>query len=971
MKYNNITGWFVTLLLLISQFSFAQNGTIRGKVNSSSTGEALQGATLRLIANGQIRGGAYSDLEGNFTIKAPAGTYEIIVSFISYQNDTIRDVIVSPGKVSVYESLMFEESAIREDLAVEIVAKRDEASSVAFLAKKQNHVNAIDGITFDLVQRTGDANAAAAIRRVVGVTVEDGKYVYVRGLGDRYSKTMLNGAELPGLDPNRNTVQMDIFPSNLIDNIVVYKNFTPDLPGSFSGGLVDIRTKDFPSKFTMRVSASTTFNDQASLNDNFLSDASYAGEWTGQGNEIRDLPTYISEDLDGRLPNRLPTRASELATIGLQLEQASRSFVTDIEPIRKSSGLNQRYEVSFGNQHQLKERPFGYIASLSYRKNYNYFSQGIRSQYALPSEASVLLNPQAELVGESGTEEILWGGLLKLSYKPWNNHKFSINAMRNQSGSLNGELFRGPFFSSGGDIFLETRTTSFTERSLTVLQAEGNHKFGPLAADWIVSKTSVMQDEPDLRFFANEIEGAGTPDSIFNINNGNGYSNPLRFYRTLLEDNLDARLNLKIAIPGISASEKGSFKFGGAYTTKERSFRESRYEIARGRKAERFNGSVDEYLSEENLIQVPLNEAGDPIAREFFEGVHYKDATRNTNIFDAEQSILAAYLMAELPVGNRLRATFGARYEGTQAAIFPEDSTLFEELREENPDAGTLKLDDILPATSLVFKLSEKMNIRSSYSRTLARPTVVELSPFQRLPYIGGPEYIGNPNLERTLIDNVDLRWEWFFSITELVSVSGFYKNFQNPIGLGQDFSTQNLRFKYVNRPSAFVGGIELEFKKNFGFISEKLSKLQLGGNASFVHSETELLPRELELIRTLDPTRSASIPLFGQSPYVFNGELAYIDREDLGLQASASFNIFGPRLFAVGGGAPDIYEQPRPSLNISVSKDIGKYFSVRLRANNLLNPEYNYTQEFKGETYIFRSNTIGRSYSVSVSFKM
>ncbi|MEM7370725.1 MAG: TonB-dependent receptor [Bacteroidota bacterium] len=972
MKYIKIASWFLTLTLLISQSSFAQKGTIRGKVSSASSGEALQGATIRLVANGQIRGGAYSDIEGSYTLKAVEGSYDLIVSFISFLNDTIRDVTVTAGQVSIHESVLFEENAVREDLAVEIVAKRDEASNVAFLAKKQNHVNAIDGITFDLVQRTGDANAAAAIRRVVGVTVEGGKYVYVRGLGDRYSKTMLNGAELPGLDPNRNTIQMDIFPSNLIDNIVVYKNFTPDLPGSFTGGLVDIRTKDFPAKFTMKVSASTSFNDQASLNENFLTDETYEGEWSGAANEIRSLPAYISEELNGRLPNRLPTSRNELTSIGLPMEQATRSFVTDIEPIRQTSGINQRYEVSLGNQHSIGERPFGYIASLSYRKNYSYFNNGRRSQYSLPSEGSALLNPEAELTGESGQEEVLWGGLIKLSYKPWNKHKFSINAMRNQSGTLSGELFRGPFFSSGGDIFLETRTTSFTERYLNVIQAQGEHAFGPLHADWIVSKTDVMQDEPDLRFFANEIEGVGTPDSSFNINNGNGYSNPLRFYRRLEENNLDARLNVKLEIPGLGTSaEKGSIRVGAAYTTKARNFSESRYEIAKGRHAERFNGNVNEYLDESNLISVPLDETGTPIPREFFEGLYYIDATRVTNIFEADQTVAAAYLMTELPIGNRLRAVAGARYEDTDAQIFPRDTTLLDDLRKENPDAGTLDLQDILPSISLIFKANEKMNIRSGYSRTLARPTVVELSPFQRLPYIGGPEYLGNPELERTLIDNYDLRWEWFFSITEMVSVSGFYKNFTNPIGLGQDFSTQNLRFKYVNRPSAYVAGLELEFKKNFGFISESLSKLQFGGNASFVHSETELLAREIELIRTLDPDRPTTIPLFGQSPYVFNAELAYIDNEELGLQASASFNVFGPRLFAVGGGAPDIYEQPRPSLNVSVSKDIGKYFSVRVRANNLLNPEYNYTQEFKGETYLFRSNTVGRNFSVGVSFNI
>ncbi|MEL7063888.1 MAG: carboxypeptidase regulatory-like domain-containing protein, partial [Bacteroidota bacterium] len=210
---------FLILLLIIGGISTVQaQGTIRGKVNNGTTGDILQGATVRLVdPNGQVRGGAYTDLEGTYTIKTSAGSYSLIISYISYISDTINDVTLEDGQVVFNETLLIEETAANEELAVEIVGKRNRASTVAFDQQKKKSVNAIDGVTFDLVKRTGDANVAAAMQRVVGVTVQDGKYVYVRGLGDRYSQTLLNGADLPSLDPNRNTVQMDIFPSNLID----------------------------------------------------------------------------------------------------------------------------------------------------------------------------------------------------------------------------------------------------------------------------------------------------------------------------------------------------------------------------------------------------------------------------------------------------------------------------------------------------------------------------------------------------------------------------------------------------------------------------------------------------------------------------------------------------------------------------------------------------------------------------------
>lgn len=968
-----ISSWLVSFVLFFCMATSVQGqATIRGKVSDGETGEVLLGATVRLMQDGTLKGGAYTDIEGSYTIKAAPGDYQLLVSYVSFITDTLEVTAVA-NEVTVNEVLLFQDQQVREDLTVEITAKVNRASDVAFLGQKKNSINTIDGVTLDLVQRTGDPNVAAAVRRVVGVTVEGGKYVYVRGLGDRYSKTLLNGAELPGLDPNRNTVQMDLFPSNLIDQIVVYKNFTPDLPGSFSGGLIDVRTKDFPDRFTLNASASLGFNDQASLEDNFLADEKLDGDGLGFSNEARDLPTFIAQDLNGVIP-AYPTTLPQLEQNGPILAQATRSFQTGFLPVQRQSGLNQNYEISIGNQHLIGNRPFGYIASFSFRRNFNYFQDGIRNQFALQGVSATSLETQVELTGDRGQEEVLWGGLVKVSYKPFDNHKFSVNYMHNQSGTSYGESFAGRFFSSGGDISLETRTTGYIERTIDVGQLQGEHAFGPLKADWIVSLSTSRQYEPDLRFFANEVlAGTGGNPNSFLINNGNGYDNPLRFYRDLEEDNLDVRLNLELPLLGIGTTERGKIRFGGAYTQKLRDFGENRYELARGRDAEQFNGSVADYTAEDNLFDIPVDENGNIVRSEWFQGLYYLTRTLQSNLFEATQDIFAGYAMVELPMGPKLRLVAGARYEGTEMQIIPDDSTLFDPIIQEDPEAtpGVLSLNDLLPAANVIYKLTDKINLRGGYARTLARPSIFEFSQFERLPYIGGPIYLGNPLLERTLIDNFDLRWEWFYSIQELISVSAFYKNFENPIELAQDFRTQNLRFQYVNRDRAFIYGVELEFKKNFGFISDALSRLQLTTNASFVYSETELTEQEKENILAVDPERETTRPLFGQSPYVVNAELAYIDKEEADLQVSLSLNVFGPRLFAVGGVAPDIYEQPRPALNFSISKGIGKYLSVRFRANNLLNPEYNFVQEFQGQEFTFQNNRVGRRFSLGLGFRL
>ncbi|MCI4667180.1 MAG: TonB-dependent receptor [Bacteroidia bacterium] len=965
-----ILGMAFTLGMLT--MAIAQPATLRGKVTNGTTGEVLIGATILLQdANFAMKGGAYSDIEGSYTIKAPAGSYKLILTYIGFLADTL-DITAAAGEVIFNETLLLEEAAETDEVIIE--AKRSQASDLAFQRQKQNSVNAIDGVTFDLVQRTGDANVAAAVTRVVGVTVEGGKYIYVRGLGDRYSKTMLNGAEIPGLDPNKNTVQMDIFPSNLIDNVTIYKNFTPDLPGSFTGGLIDVRTKDFPDRLTIRASASVGFNPVASLRDDFIADELQSGEGLANTNANRDLPSIISEDLGGTIPS-FPQTTQQLLGRGQQIEDATKSFQTSLSPVIRNSGLNQNYNFSIGNQYLLGNRPFGFIASLSYRRNFQFYENAQRNVWFQASTTADELTFSQSLTGNRGEDEILWGGLIKLSYKPTNNNKISFNFLHNQSGNAFGELYEGAFTSSGGDLTLQSRTTGYTARQIDVFQLQGDHALGgketpdKFRIDWIVSRSFASQYEPDLRFFANEIDGGE-----FAIENGNGYPNPLRFYRNMMENNLDARLNFTLEVAGINTTKKTEIQFGGAYTNKNRDFTESRFELAAGNEAEDYNGSIADYTADDNLFDVTIE--GNTVV-DFFRGNYYIDRTLSTNIYEAFSTVAAGYGMVTLPIGEKWKFIGGARYENTNQEIVPEDSTVLDDFlvgvdTVAFPDLtpGLLQLNDVLPAANFIYQIQDNMNLRFGYSRTLARPNVVEMSPFLRQIDPVSPIIVGNPFLERTLIDNFDARWEWFFGLNELVSVSAFYKNFQDPIGLFQDFSTQNIRFRYDNLESALVYGTEIELKKNFGFISEGLQKLQFSFNASFIYSESPIDSAELAIISQFDPERTTR-RLFGQSPYVFNGELAYIDKEELGLQASLSLNIFGPKLYAVGGVGPDIFEQPRPSLNFSLAKTIKNVVTVRFRANNILNPLYSFRQTYNGEEYIWDEYRRGSNFSLGASFRL
>ena len=949
--------------ILAGQPLLAQTGIARGKVVDGSTGEDLVGATVRFVEAGSVKGGAYSDVEGAYSVTLPAGQYQIIVSYISYNNDTI-DVSIEEGNVTVTNHLLTEETSTID--AVEITGKRSQASEVTLFNVKRTSLNSVDGISLDQAQRTGDNNVGALMQRVTGVTVEGGKYVYVRGLGDRYSKTLLNGAELPSLDPNRNSVQMDIFPSNLIDNVLVYKNFTPDLPGSFSGGLIDVVTKDFPDRFNLKVSISTSFNPQANLRDDFLTYETGSTDWRAVDDGTRAIPQFIQNLPDGTIPGINFTDPEIASTV----DQAAKSFTTQMFERTGTSGLNQNYSFSVGNQYSLFGRPIGFIANLSYRQNFNAYQNGTVGRF---KNTGTAVNPSTALNTERdfndvdfGSNEVLWGGLVKVSYKPWDKHKISFNYMHNQSGESSVRTLEGGLPEDAADLFGDWRVLGYLQRSLDSYQFQGSHVFGTLSVDWIGSITQSAQDEPDLRYFNTDYTVIGGPDqrdTLFDLQ-PNLYPAPSRFFRELDETNRDFKLHLEQPF-SIWNDLEAKVKFGGAYTEKEREFVELRYELSSEASAEPYDGDAAAFLSLENtgVVNVDTFDFQGQQFLQFQYGNVYRDASEDRNRYTGDQSITAGYAMIDLPITTRLKFVGGARIEDTYAETSSGDTTVAN---------GILDLTDILPSASFIYAVNEKMNVRANFSRTLARPTFREFSPFVSFDFAGDYLLTGNPNLTRTLIDNYDVRWEWFPSFSEIFSISGFYKNFDGPIEKVVEARAASTELTFQNLDStAYVLGMELEFKKNFEFISEKLRYLTFGGNLSLIQTKAIIPNTIYSTIQAVDPTIPQDRPFFGQSPYSLNLELAYVNPE-LGTTISTSFNQFGRRISLVGNDIfPDVYEQPRGLLNFSFQQRLPKGFAVRVRANNLLNPEYKQTITYLGEEYIFQSYRVGRSFSIGISYSV
>lgn len=954
-----LLNFFIISIFSVSIIS-AQTGGIAGKVIEAESGFEIIGGNVVIKGTGT---GSSTDLDGNYLIQSlEPGTYTLECSYIGFETKDIVDVVVESGKVTQMD-IQMGETSIQLEVAV-VTGKKITNTETALLAIQKKAPVILDGISSAQISKSGDNDVASAVKRVTGVTVEDGKYVYVRGLGDRYSKTTLNGATIPGLDPNRNTVQMDLFPTDLIDNIIIYKTFSPNLPGDFSGGYVDIATKDFPTSRTFGVSASAGYNSLATFNPNFLTYEGGATDWLGMDDGTRAIPEMV---LNNKVP--LDQRGSNIdAEQAQMLTDMTGAFKNNFSFQNAAPLPNYSLALSTGNQKQLFGKQFGYNAALTYRTENSYYQNGVSGIYQLTDqwESQNKLTTQLSLDDTKSSQKVLWGAMFNSSYKLSQNHKIGLTAMHNQSGTKTARFQEGKKQIDDPDDGYQTRTWQYLERAISTFQLKGKHVFENLnntEVSWQSSYAMSSQDEPDLRFFTNRYFERADGSRLYSIKPSSDRQ-PVRYFRFMDEDNFDNKID--IAIPFNQWNNlSAKVKFGGAYLMKDREFREERFNY--GNKSNGFSGDITQYFSEENILTF------DKLENDYLnngDGVFIVDAFVPANNYDAQQQVGAAYAMIELPLTNKLRAIAGARMESTTIQFFSYSEVLREKFENLDGESNLLDNTDILPSVNLNYSLTENMQIRMAYNKTLARPTFRELAPFESFDFMGGFILIGNPELQRTLVDNIDLRFEIYPNSGELISLSAFYKNFDNPIERTFNPSAPNGEFTFRNVDQATLLGAEVEVRKNLDFITEALSAFSLGANFTYVYSRSNIDSLELNQIRATNPDAKSYREMFGQSPYVVNALLSY--KNQTGTSANLAFNVSGARIsYITTGGTPNIYEMPRASLNFNIRHDFENGLGLRLAANNLLNARYQEAITFKGQEYFIQDNPLGRDFSIGVSFKI
>ncbi len=980
----------LVILLMVGTYptAWAKSGNISGHVIDKETGEPVIGASIQIMGTQM---GGMADLDGNFMVqRIPGGTYTVMVSAVGYSKVEVSEVAVQPDNSTRLEITL--EPQAMEGKKITVTARALENTEANLLRQRQKSVTISDAISAEAISRSGSGDAADALERVTGASVVDGSFVVVRGLGGRYGNAKINGSVIPTPDPDGRAVPMDLFPTSMLDNITVEKTFSPDKPGNFSGGSVDLNTKSLPEELTLSFSTSVKYNPESNLRDDFLAAPRSSTDWMGFDDGMREIPELLDSDQNiGVSPGEAqynPEAAYRLDTLASQLKSTW-------EPKSRPSPLNQSYSFTFGNNYLLLDRPLGVLASLSYSTDYSFYNDGHISRYSRPGAGGTALTAETDLTDIRGKEEVLWGGLVSASYPLHPNHKFTGQFVYNRQGSQSARYLTGEVNESGftGNRRFETRTIEYVEQSVRSFQLRGEHFLAPFRVDWNGAVTRSDRSEPDVRDFSNDYAinetineyGDTTYDTTYGIST-NQYDSPSHYFRDVEENNDE--VNGKVSFPlGRLNGREIKFTTGLSYLENKRDFSQLRIQYNENPGllfgwdgdadyfySDEYNGIVDSTITIQvrdtvYFIDVPpyyvLDTLGFDTFRNYNIGAYIIRNDQAGSTFSGEQKVFAWFGMTELDLLPKLKFVGGARYEVTDMSI----TSAFFETDTTGPRADLINVKDWLPSASLTYGLTERMNIRMAYGRTLARPTIRELSPMFTYEFVKGFIYLGNPDLKRTLIDNLDFRWEWFTGPGEILAVSGFYKYFADPIE--KAIVSDHFQIKYQNVDHAVVYGLELEARENLGFLGNLWRNFNVEGNFTWAKSEVKIPDYELRKRRDHDPNASDTRPLNGQSPYIVNLNLNY-NNHGSGTDATLLYGVFGKRLSEVSeGGVPDVFEQPRPDLDFTLSQRIMGGLKFKLGIGNILDSKVKKTIEFKDVEYVVQEYSRGRSISMGLSYTL
>lgn len=949
----------VSAFVLFLSFSYAQTGTVRGAMNEAKTGDPILFGTV--LVKGSEGVGTTSDLDGSYNLELAAGTYQLEFSYIGLASTVVSDVVIVPGKVTIVNVQLEEESKVLEEVVV--TAKTTRNTEIALATLKRNATNVIDGITSGNFRKIGDSDAATAMKRVTGVSVDNGKYVFVRGLGDRYTKSILNGMDVPGLDPDRNTLQMDIFPTNILDNIIVLKSFTADLPADFTGGVVNISTKDFPEEKSGSISGGISYNPAMHFNSAYLNSSTGKLDFLGLNDGLRDIPTNKSLNVPFRT-----TALGDPNGAGREYNRILRGFNPNMAVTPTTSFMDYNLGFSLGNQKQKTGYTLGYNLGISYQNTTEFFDDVEYNIYGRDRDPSKFqLEERIGQRGRYGSNNVLLAGIGGLSFKT-KASKISLSLMHIQNGESKNGIFDYVSTNLGANFTGFQHNIEYSERKISNALLKGTHTLGKgrWNIQWNLSPTISSITDPDIRIVRYRNDGSsltigtesGIPERTWRFLDEINYSGNTHIERNYKFKNRDAKL-----------------KFGVAYTLKERDFEIQNFQIYTNNLV--LTGNPDEIFAPQNLWS-PENLNGVSFDPQFIPF--------NPNKFNSESTNMGGYVSNEINIGSKLKTIIGVRAEQ-----FSQFYTGRNQSGENFRNKEVFNNLNLFPTANLIYALKENQNLRVSYARTIARPSFKESSfativdPISGRTFIGGffqdvdvstGEVIWDGQLTSTDIDNFDLRWEMYSERGQSISISSFYKMFTNPIEIVQYVQAAG-NFQPRNVGNGSVLGVELEVIKNLGFLGETATDLSFSLNTTFAQSSIEMSAPELKS-RQLTAREGQEIgttrQMAGQAPFIINTGISYKNPKN-NMEVGVFYNVQGRTLKFVGiADRPDVYLVPFHSLNLNFNMPFGtdERYSFGLKVNNILNSvRREVFAAYQADDQIFTNLNPGLAFSLRFGYRI
>lgn len=867
----------------ISISGLSQRGVIEGKITDSKSGSQISGVSIEVAGVKTVA----SAIDGRFSFTLPVGKYSLKLSSVGYQSKLVDDVEVVANQTANIDIVLEQVSKNEEAVVVRSSVRKE--STAALISYQKNTTVVAQVVSAEAIRRSPDKNTGEVLKRVPGTSIQEGKYLIVRGLADRYNQAMLNGVLLSSTEPDRKTFSFDIIPSSMIDNIIINKAFIPELPGEWAGGLIQVNTKDVPARDFLSVQIGTGFNTQT-IGKDFYSYEGSKTDFLGYDNGSRALP--------GNFPNRSTFEGlstGEKAALGASLKN-----IWTAEKNSSTPALNQSFLINGGFDKKLgSKNKLAAIFAVNYNRSGKrtvYENRLIRYQNNVPDIYFDYQNTKYN-------KEVLAGGLANITLQLGSNNKISFKNILNVNTSNYATLRSGLDYegrTAGTPDNIRATELAFKANTFFNTQLSGDHNIKKYDAKlhWYGSFNILDQYIPDQRrvqYVQEDPTVANSPYIIYIPVSNSSQKNGSRYYGYLNDYVYTAGgdISKSFSIKNFTQTIKGGYFF----QVKDRLFDSRPFAIYSPSGTNQF-----QYLPQDKVF-APENFGNGNDNKLFFN-----ELSGDTYRYIANSILNAGFLQFDNQITTRLRAVWGLRVEDFDQVIGS--------MRKSDNRHVYSKVTDYLPGVNLTYKLNDNTNVRVSGSQTVVRPEFRELSKFQFYDFDLGATIAGNSALVRTKVTNFDLRYEIYPRGGELITVGVFYKYFKNPLEAyinpaSGDGSTYNL----LNAEEANSFGAELEFRKKLDF-NTALKNFTMQGNFSYIYNRVKSLDRAMQ----------------GQSPYLLNAGIQY-DVEKYGINTTLLFNQIGRRISLVGGSVvggsdsdqPPIWENPRPVLDFQIAKKVIK----------------------------------------------